>query len=70
MRSDAGIKPAFVFNGLNLVRKDRAFARSDGRKQGLANAWDAYYKGQIETATFMFQDTGMCCVDYEFEPEN
>eukprot|EP00026_Physarum_polycephalum_P002709 Phypoly_transcript_02717.p1 GENE.Phypoly_transcript_02717~~Phypoly_transcript_02717.p1 ORF type:complete len:741 (+),score=127.90 Phypoly_transcript_02717:53-2275(+) len=55
--TDAGIKPTFIFNGLNLVRKDRAFARSDGRSQRMANAWEAYYKNQLETATFMFQDS-------------
>ena len=57
--SGVGIKPTFIFNGLNLVRKDRAFTRSDGRSQRMANAWEAYYKNHIETATFMFQDSGL-----------
>jgi hypothetical protein len=55
--ADMGIKPTFVFNGLNMVRKDRAFTRNEGRSQRMANAWDAYYKNQQETAAFMFQDS-------------
>jgi len=58
--SEAGIKPLFVFNGLNLMKKERGYNRNDSRQQKMANAWEAYYKGQKDTA-LLFQDSGLCC---------
>ncbi|CAG8489148.1 3402_t:CDS:10 [Paraglomus brasilianum] len=45
-----GIQPFFVFNGLNVIRKDKPFSGEDTRPSKRAQAWDAYEKGKIEQA--------------------
>eukprot|EP01102_Stenamoeba_stenopodia_P007359 TRINITY_DN2064_c0_g2_i1.p1 TRINITY_DN2064_c0_g2~~TRINITY_DN2064_c0_g2_i1.p1 ORF type:complete len:722 (+),score=142.70 TRINITY_DN2064_c0_g2_i1:172-2337(+) len=52
--NDAGIKPQFVFNGLNLIRKDKPFASSDGRIVKRSTAWTDYAKGKLDSAITNF----------------
>jgi len=58
LNSEAGIKPQFVFNGLNLVRKDKPFASSDGRIVKRSTAWTDYAKGKIDSAAANFSSAG------------
>ncbi|CAG8474579.1 15153_t:CDS:10 [Funneliformis caledonium] len=45
-----GITPVFVFNGLNIIRKDKPFSTEDTRPSKRAQAWEAYEKGRVEQA--------------------
>jgi hypothetical protein len=44
------IHPFFVFHGVTLPRKERAFSTEDLRPAKRASAWDAYDKGRVEQA--------------------
>ncbi|KAI8055626.1 PIN domain-like protein [Syncephalis plumigaleata] len=44
------IHPFFVFHGITLPRKERAFSTEDLRPAKRASAWDAYDKGRVEQA--------------------
>jgi hypothetical protein len=52
-----GVKPVFVFSGLNMVRKDRPFQSADVRPQKRVSAWQAYAKGDTRTAAATFEST-------------
>ncbi|KAK9432702.1 temperature dependent protein affecting M2 dsRNA replication-domain-containing protein [Lipomyces doorenjongii] len=52
----AGIKPVFVFKGIQLYRNERPFARPDLRQQKRAEAWEAYDKAKGETAVNIFNE--------------
>jgi hypothetical protein len=45
-----GITPVFVFNGLNVIRKDKPFSTEDTRPTKRAQAWDYYEKGWVDSA--------------------
>lgn len=53
---EAGIKPCFVFNGLDLKGRDRASILKESRKATatLASAWEIYDAGDGETAVKRF----------------
>jgi hypothetical protein len=50
IRRSHGITPVFVFNGLNIIRKDKPFSTEDNRPAKRAQAWDLYEKGRVEPA--------------------
>ncbi|CAI2168817.1 8627_t:CDS:10 [Funneliformis geosporum] len=45
-----GITPVFVFNGLNIIRKDKPFSTEDTRPSKRVLAWESYEKGRVEQA--------------------
>lgn len=51
-------QPLFVFNGLNLAREDRPFAKSDTRDTLRERAWEYYANGETQKATSMFNSQG------------
>ena len=57
----AGIRPWFVFNGLDLASKDRASVLNESRKATtiLDEAWTIYDKGEGENAVIAF---GKACM--------
>ncbi len=43
-----GIIPVFVFQGLNILKKDKPFRGGEDSRSNKRNAfWDAYEKGQL-----------------------
>ena len=39
-----------MFNGLNVIRKDKPFSTEDTRPAKRAQAWDFYEKGRVDSA--------------------
>ncbi|CAB4431514.1 unnamed protein product [Rhizophagus irregularis] len=53
-----GITPVFVFNGLNVIRKDKPFSTEDTRPTKRAQAWDFYEKGWVDSAYSTWAGSG------------
>jgi hypothetical protein len=50
------IKPLFVWNGLNIPKKDRPSPSNlDPRTINRNNAWEAYFAGNFQKASELFQ---------------
>jgi hypothetical protein len=58
----AGIKPYFVFNGLDLGCRDKSAILNESRKAAsiLENAWTTYDNGRGEEAVIMFGKACEC----------
>ncbi|BFZ59465.1 hypothetical protein YB2330_000475 [Saitoella coloradoensis] len=51
------IKPVFVFNGINLLKKEDPFSRDDKRPSQRTAAWQRYEKGEVDAALQNFGQT-------------
>ncbi|CAO3674388.1 unnamed protein product [Umbelopsis vinacea] len=52
------IQPVFVFQGLNMVRKDKPFSNQDNRPSRRESGWEAYQNGKLDQALSMWASSG------------
>ncbi|CAM0140437.1 unnamed protein product [Umbelopsis sp. WA50703] len=52
------IHPVFVFQGLNMVRKDKPFSNPDNRPNRREAGWDAYGHGRLDQALSTWASSG------------
>ncbi|KAL1919389.1 uncharacterized protein VTP21DRAFT_2082 [Calcarisporiella thermophila] len=53
-----GIQPFFVFNGLNITRKDKPFSTEDHRPSKRATGWEHYERGKTDQAMSAWLTSG------------
>ncbi|CAO3688983.1 unnamed protein product [Umbelopsis ramanniana] len=52
------IQPVFVFQGLNMVRKDKPFSNQDTRPGRRENGWETYDNGKLDAALSIWASSG------------
>eukprot|EP00741_Cyanophora_paradoxa_P019305 tig00000215_g18634.t1 len=59
---EAGIKPCFVFAGLNIPRKERPFTQPDDRLAARQRAWQEHAANNLRAAVALFSQSASAAV--------